>query len=106
MAERTTNAMLDRLILRMNELTGSPTEYSTKYNPDPRPWLGLEINPGHYHVSKAYGAYKLERTLNIGGGTEDVFGHGQRYSKKELAGLILAFIAGYVEAGEGNQDAK
>ena len=83
--QRITDKQLENLILWINELTGSPTEYRNKETG--------KINIGHFTLSHAYGGVCVHRIVNEGGGcsTPIVSGH---IPKRELFEQIHAFIKG------------
>lgn len=90
--QRITDKQLDQLATYLNELTGSPLEYSTR-TPQPDGTTKFKANAGHYHISHAYGGVCLHRVVNEGGGVNTPVVHGH-VPKRELFNLIHAFIKG------------
>tara|TARA_R110000824_G_scaffold400130_1_gene606954 strand:+ start:284 stop:580 length:297 start_codon:yes stop_codon:yes gene_type:complete len=86
---RITNKDLELAQDRLNKVTGSPLTYFGIISNDK-----FTINVGHYAIGKAYGAYNVERTTGASGGVRELFGHGKRYTKRELHGLIMAYCDG------------
>ncbi len=81
--QRITEAHLQAKIDRLNRVTGSPAE----------PYTDGKANVGNFHLSHAYGGVCLHRMHNSGGGVSSPLSTGH-VSKRELAGLLSAFIAG------------
>jgi hypothetical protein len=81
--QRITETHLQAKIDRLNRVTGSPAE----------PYTDGKANVGNYHLSHAYGGVCLHRMHNSGGGVSSPLSTGH-VSKRELAGLLSAFIAG------------
>lgn len=81
--QRITEAHLQAKIDRLNRVTGSPAE----------PYTDGKANIGNYHLSHAYGGVCLHRMHNSGGGVSSPLSTGH-VSKRELAGLLDAFING------------
>lgn len=75
---------LERLVLTINELTESPTEY----------WTDKLINIGHYTLSGAYGGWQLQRVMNTSGGVDLPLGETGHIPKRELYDLMHAYIRG------------
>ena len=95
--DRITNKDLELAQDRLNKVTGSPLTYATKTKrdyPSPAGPYCYTANVGHYAIGKAYGAYNVERTVTASGGVRELFGHGRRYTKRELRGLIMAYCDG------------
>jgi hypothetical protein len=82
---RITERDLNILLRRLNELTGSPTEYFDKESGS--------INIGHFTLSGAYGGWSLQRVVSDGGGVDDIFQVGH-VPKRQLYELIHAYIKG------------
>jgi len=91
MTTRVTIKQLERKIALLNEITG---------NPD-KPWR-KEVNEngvihraniGNYHLSGAYGGYKVERMEAMNGSTSDILNTGFT-TKRELLNAISYFIEG------------
>jgi len=87
--QRITEAHLQAKVNRLNRVTGSPSE----------PYTDGKANIGNYHLSHAYGGVCLHRMHNSGGGVSSPLSVGH-VSKRELAGLLSAFIAG-IESTKG-----
>lgn len=87
MRDRVTDKMLQFLVDRINEVTGSPKEPWTRKGDK------LTSNIGNYHISSAYGGVCLHRMMNGGGGvnTPLVCGH---VPKRELYNAMRAFLTG------------
>lgn len=81
--QRITEAHLQAKIDRLNKITGSPAE----------PYTDGKANVGNFHLSHAYGGVCLHRMHNDGGAVSSPLSTGH-VSKRELAGLLSAFIAG------------
>jgi hypothetical protein len=81
--QRITEAHLQAKVDRLNRITGSPAE----------PWTAGKANIGNYHLSHAYGGVCLHRMHNSGGAVSSPLSTGH-VSKRELAGLLDAFING------------
>ena len=97
---RITDKDLEKAQDRLNKVTGSPLTYSTKTKrdyPSPAGPYCYTANIGHYAIGKANGAYKVERTTGASGEARDLFGHGRRYTKRELHGLIMAYCDGVAQ---------
>jgi hypothetical protein len=75
---------LQSKVKTINGVTKSPYEY---FNAD------KTINVGHYHISRSYGGYSLQRTMNESGGTIDIFSCGH-VPARELAALMSAYLIG------------
>ena len=90
--QRITDKQLDQLATYLNELTGSPLEYSTR-TPQPDGTTKFKANAGHYHISHAYGGVCLHRVCNEGGGISTPLIHGH-VPKRELYNAMQAFIKG------------
>ena len=92
--DRITRGNLEYLVRQINAETGSPAEAYAGRDEAGR----LRAAVGHYHISGAYGGVALHRTMSEGGGVEDVF--GGHIPKRELYGLLRAFLAGLRAAAE------
>ena len=90
--QRITDKQLDNLCQWLNELTGSPLEYSTR-TPQPDGSTKFKANVGHYHISHAYGGVCLHRVVNEGGGINTPI-IGNHVPKRELFNLMHAYIKG------------
>ena len=84
---RITEKHLQAVVDRLNRITGSPSEPYTLKNGR------MAANIGNYHLSHAYGGVCLHRMHNEGGGVSSPLSCGHT-TKRELAGLMYAFIAG------------
>ena len=90
-----TKAMLEKLILHLNTITGSPTEEYTKIACSERGAEGpnqFRHNAECFYLAGAYGGYKLERSLRRGGSTDITSGY---VSKRELMEQIRGILTGY-----------
>jgi hypothetical protein len=83
---RVTEAQLQAIVDRLNRVTGMPAA----------PYVNGKAQVGNYHLSHAYGGVCLHRMHNEGGGVSCpiVGGH---VTKRELANLMHAYIAGLQE---------
>lgn len=89
MATCTTRAFLEAQALRLNQLTGSPTQ---RFKPRDETEQGpIRFNIGHYHIDGSNGGYSLVRIANESGGEHTVI---ERRSAGELADLIRAYTNG------------
>jgi len=80
---RVTEKQLEAIVDRINRITGSP----------PAPYIDGKAQIGNYHLSHAYGGVCLHRMYNAGGGVTSPLSTGH-IPKRELAGLMYAFING------------
>ena len=96
MGNRITIKDLERIVLRLNNITDSPIEPYTK-----QPGGKLKANIGNYHLDGAYGGWKLVQMSTDGGGIIDVLSCGF-VSKRELYQLIYSYILGIsnIKTGE------
>ncbi len=79
---RVNKADLEALLLNLNKLTNSPTEFMTDG----------KMNVGHYCLDWAYGGVKLERLTSTGGSCYTVInGYG---TKRELYEKMCIYIDG------------
>jgi len=83
MTNRITESHLQAVVDRLNRITGSPAA----------PYVGNVAQVGNYHLSHAYGGVCLYRMYNDAGGVTSPLSTGH-ITKRELAGLIHALIAG------------
>ena len=83
MQNRVTEKHLQNIVDRLNRITGSPM----------KPYEGNKAQIGNYHLSHAYGGVCLHRMGNEGGGVSSPLSTGH-ISKRELQGLLYAFISG------------
>ena len=75
-------ADLEKLLLKLNTLTNSPTEFMTDG----------KMNVGHYHLDWAYGGVQLQRLTSTGGSCYTVInGYG---TKHQLYDSMLTYISG------------
>mgnify|MGYP001279532175 CR=1 FL=1 len=86
---RITESDLQAKIDRLNKITNSPAN----------PYTNGKANVSCYHISHAYGGVCLHRMYNDSGActTPLIGGH---VSKRELAGLLDAYISG-IESTKG-----
>ena len=84
MNERIKLSDLERLVEKINKVSGNPTE----------PYTDGRANFGNYHLSGAYGGWKLEQMLKDGA-TTDVLGSGY-CSKRALYGAMRGYYLGLV----------
>ena len=80
---RVTEKDLQAIVDRINRITGSP----------PAPYIDGKAQIGNYHLSHAYGGVCLHRMCNDVGGVSSPLSTGH-IPKRELAGLMYAFING------------
>ena len=80
---RITDKHLQAKIDLLNKITNSPAA----------PYVDGKAQIGNYHLSHAYGGVCLHRMFNDGGGVTSPLSTGH-VAKRELAGLLDAFIAG------------
>lgn len=81
--QRITEKHLQSVVDRLNTITGSPM----------KTYIDGKAQIGNYHLSHAYGGVCLNRMHNECGGVSSPLSIGH-VSKRELAGLLHAFIAG------------
>lgn len=80
---RITDKQLDAIADRLNKITNSPL----------KPYIDGKAQVGNYHISHAYGGVCLHRMHNEGGGVSSPLSCGH-VTKRELASMLYAFIAG------------
>ena len=80
---RITNKQLDAIADRLNKLTNSPAS----------PYIDGKAQIGNYHISHANGGVCLHRMHNENGGVSSPLSSGH-VTKRELASMLYAFIAG------------
>lgn len=80
---RITDKHLQAKIDRLNRITGSPAA----------PYIDGKAQIGNFHLSHAYGGVCLHRMYNEGGGVSSPLSTGH-ITKRELAGLLDAYLAG------------
>ena len=80
---RVTEKQLQAVVDRLNRITGSPLT----------PYVGGKTQIGNYHISHAYGGVCLHRMHNENGGVSSPLSTGH-ITKRELLGLLYAFISG------------
>ena len=78
---------LEKLVERLNNLTGNP---ATPYTKDENE--KFKANIGNYHLDGAYGGYALHQMCSVGGGVNEIF--GGHMPKRELFGKIQAMLIG------------
>lgn len=83
MTNRITEKFLQSKVDYLNKITGSPVE----------PYANGKAQIGNYHLSHAYGGVCLHRMHSDGGAVSSPLSTGH-ISKRELASLLSAFIAG------------
>jgi hypothetical protein len=84
--QRVTEKELDGIVARINRMTENPeTSYTKSANGK------YSQNAGNYHLSWAYGGVTLHQMMESG--SHDVLRCGY-VSKRELRGLLFAFIDG------------
>jgi hypothetical protein len=83
MTNRITEKFLQAKVDYLNKITGSPVDS----------WINGKGQIGNYHLSHAYGGVCLHRMHSEGGAVSSPLSTGH-VSKRELAGLLSAFING------------
>lgn len=83
MTQRITDKQLQAIVDRLNRVTGSPAA----------PYIDGKAQIGNFHLSHAYGGVCLHRMYNESGGVSSPLSTGH-ITKRELAGLMYAFLAG------------
>lgn len=86
---RITESQLQAVVDRLNRITGSPLA----------PYVNGKAQIGNYHLSHAYGGVCLHRMHNEGGGVSSPLSTGH-ITKRELLGLMQAYISGLTAAQE------
>lgn len=86
---RITESQLQAVVDRLNRITGSPMT----------PYANGKAQIGNYHLSHAYGGVCLHRMHNEGGGVSAPLSAGH-VTKRELYGLMQAYISGLLSAQE------
>lgn len=86
---RITESQLQAVVDRLNRVTGSPMA----------PYVDGKAQIGNYHLSHAYGGVCLHRMHNEGGGVSSPLSIGH-VTKRELYGLIHAYLSGLLAAQE------
>jgi hypothetical protein len=84
---RITVKNLEQVADILNRATNSPLSYSVMNDGK------IEIQVGHFYISRAYGGFDLYRTINNGCGVSDVFRGGHRPAR-ELFHLMHALLQG------------
>lgn len=87
--QRITDKQLQAIVDRLNRVTGSPAA----------PYIDGKAQIGNFHLSHAYGGVCLHRMHNEGGGVSSPLSTGH-ITKRELADLLYAFLAGIQFARE------
>lgn len=87
-----TEKMLGQKVKSLNVVTGNPVD-NTSRDQNGKP----VYNIGNFHIHKQMSGYSLHQVINERGGVTDVF---YRTTKKELFGLVDAYIKGYKQAIE------
>jgi hypothetical protein len=88
---RVTKSMLQSQCNTINNLKGTPLEYSSRINSQ------FKSNIGNYHLYQAYGSIALHQTMNEGGGIKEIF---SLTTKKDLFYQLQAFIRGLIDSRE------
>ena len=86
--QRIKESDLKDLIDQLNELTGNPLTYSSHKPDEP-----FKSNIGHYHLSCAYGGYRLDQLCNEGGGIRVISCNGYS-TKRDLYNELQAMLYG------------
>lgn len=86
--QRITEKMLELSLMRLNAITNSPTSAYTKNEAGE-----FKTNPGHFHLSHAYGGVCVHRMYNEGGAvTTPILSY--HTTKRDLYDRLNAFIDG------------
>lgn len=94
MRDKTTLAQLDRLVTRLNELTGNPTrQWAIGEWDEATQSVRVRANLGNYHIHKGNGGYRVEQIDTLTGGVHQPFG-SDIYTARELAIQLRAVIDG------------
>ena len=93
MSQRITIAHLEAKVEWLNEITGSRRDTYTRPEDGP-----VHPHAHNYHLSQQYGGVALHRNVE-GGGVNNPL-PGGHVTKRELAGLLDAFMAGLRAAGD------
>lgn len=86
MIQRITQAQLESMVKTINRLTQNPEETYTRENGR------CQANVGNYHLSGAYGGWRLDQVCGTGGGIRSI--SDGYVSKRELYNFMRAFIYG------------
>ena len=89
MTGRINKADLEILVVRINNLTGSPMDYCQPYIKG----VPFKANIGNFHLDWAYGGVQLVRVCSDGGGISQPLGGGF-HTKSEMYYLLHAYIRG------------
>ena len=84
MKTRITEADLQRIVDRINAMTGAPLV----------PFINGKWQVGNYHLAGAYGGVRLERVAKSNGVIDNVLNIGY-VSKRELQSALFVWIAAY-----------
>lgn len=87
MTNRVTEKQLQAIVDRLNRITNSPAV----------PYIEGKAQIGNYHLSHAYGGVALHRMHNENGAASSPLSTGH-ITKRELQGLLYAFISGIESA--------
>ena len=87
MTERITRKHLDRMVSRINDLAGSPTE----------PYIDGKAQIGNHHLSGAYGGWCLHRMCNESGGIRTPI-ISYHTNTRHLYELMCAYADGFADA--------
>jgi hypothetical protein len=95
--QRITEKMLELRMMRLNAITNSPTE---AYTVDE--YGQYKANPGHFHLSHAYGGVCVHRMHNDAGGvTTPILSY--HTTKRDMYDRLNAFIDGIEFSKRSNQ---
>lgn len=84
MKTRITEADLQRIVDRINTMTGASLV----------PFINGKWQVGNYHLAGAYGGVRLEHVVKSNGAIDDVLNIGY-VSKRELQSALFVWIAAY-----------
>ena len=104
---------LEYLVKQINIVSKNPVETYNKSSfkinllriKNPGEKYNVNSNIGNYHLSGAYGGWKLEQIVNEHGGTKDIFNSGYT-TKRELNSQLHAFLTGLETYRDTNQEGK
>lgn len=86
---------LERKVKELNIIRGFETK-PMKWCKETNKMISI---PKVYYIGKAYGGYRLEQIVNLGGGSKDIT---KRTTKKEIYEMINMIITGYELACKDN----
>ena len=87
---RITMSDLNSAILRLNQITSSPTQPYVKDSEGKH-----QAQAKCYHLDQSYGGYRLIRMCDVGSGTHNVSGRG---TKAEIYNFVRAYGDGYLRS--------